>query len=127
MVPLMQKLYGYVPLLSGLGSLYFLLVMSLVPSSTSSLGLDFNWHDPDVVTVALILVVVVVTACARTLWTKRIGLLVNGLIILGMTADLLHTQHSPLLTDYLWLWGLLMLFNLGLICWGSYRLWWKNR
>ncbi|MFD1549456.1 hypothetical protein [Levilactobacillus fuyuanensis] len=122
----MSKLYGYVPLLTGLGSLYFLLVMSLVPSSTSSLGLDFSWHNPDVVAVSLILVVVVVTACAKSLMAKRIGLLVNGLIILGMTADLLHTQHSPLLTDYLWLWGILMLFDFGLLCWGSYQLWRHN-
>lgn len=120
---IMQKLYGYVPLLSGLGSLYFLLVMSLEPSSTTSLGLDFNWHDPDVVGVAMILVVVVITAFAKTAWMKRIGLIVNGIIILGMTYDLVRTQHSPLLTDYLWLWGLLMLLNLSLIGWGSYQLW----
>mgnify|MGYP003361821311 CR=1 FL=1 len=122
----MSKLYGYVPLLTGMGSLYFLLVMSLVPSSTSSLGLDFSWHNPDVVAVSLILVVVVVTACAKSRMAKRIGLLVNGLIVLGMTADLLYTQHSPLLTDYLWLWGILMLFDFGLLCWGSYQLWRHN-
>lgn len=120
---IMQKLYGYVPLLSGLGSLYFLLVMSLEPSSTTSLGLDFNWYDPDVVGVAMILVVVVVTAFANTVWTKRVGLIVNGIITLGMTYDLVSTQHSPLLSDYLWLWGLLMLLNLSLIGWGSYQLW----
>ncbi|KRK36789.1 hypothetical protein FD07_GL000529 [Levilactobacillus parabrevis ATCC 53295] len=123
MAEIMSKLYGYVPLLTGLGSLYFLLVMSLVPSSTSSLGLDFNWHNPDVVAVSLILVVVVVTACAKSRTAKRIGLLVNGIIVLGMTGDLLHVQHSPLLTDYLWLWGILMLFDFGLLCWGSYQLW----
>jgi len=122
----MSKLYGYVPLLTGLGSLYFLLVMSLVPSSTSSLGLDFSWHNPDVVAVSLILIVVVVTACAKSRTANRIGLMVNGIIVLGMTADLLHTQHSPLLTDYLWLWGILMLFDFGLICWGSYQLWRHN-
>lgn len=123
----MQRLYGYVPLLSGLGSLYFLLVMSLEPSSTTSLGLDFSWHNPDVVGVALVLVVVVATAFAKRLWAKRAGLIVNAVVVLGMTVDLFHTQHSPLLTDYLWLWGLLMLFNLALIGWGSYRLWWKNK
>lgn len=122
----MQKNYGFVPLLSGLGSLYFLLVMSLEPSSTSSLGLDFSWHNPDVIGVALVLVVVVVTAFAKSIWSKRVGLIVNALIVVGMTVDLFHTQHSPLLTDYLWLWGLLMLFNLGLICWGSYHLWRKK-
>lgn len=122
-----QKLYGYVPLLSGLGSLYFLLVMSLVPSSTSSLGLDFSWHSPDVLGVVVILFVVIATAFAKRLWAKRIGLLVNAVIVRGMTGDLLHTQHSPLLTDYLWLWGLLMLFDLGLIGWGSYQLWRKEK
>ncbi|KRO04762.1 hypothetical protein IV54_GL000787 [Levilactobacillus paucivorans] len=122
----MQKLYRYVPMLSALTSLYFLWLMSMMPTTTD-LDLELTWRPRDLWLVATILVVIGVTALAKHRRTKEWGLAINGCLVIGMAIDLWQTQRSPLMADFLWLWAILMMLDLGLIVWGGYRLWWRHR
>ncbi|WP_204121170.1 MULTISPECIES: hypothetical protein [Levilactobacillus] len=118
----MQRLYGCVPLLNAVGSLMFLLIISLRPSTMSSFGVDFDWGEANVVMVAMMLLVIAATAFAKQRQAKRIGLAINGVLIIGMALALWHAQVPALISDYLWLWALIMIFNLALIGWGWLKL-----
>lgn len=118
----MQRLYGCVPLLNAVGSLMFLLIISLQPSTISSFGVDFDWGEANVVMVAVMLLIIAATAFAKQRQAKRIGLAINGVLIIGMALALWHAQVPALISDYLWLWALIMIFNLALIGWGWLKL-----
>ncbi|MFD1454591.1 hypothetical protein ACFQ44_02700 [Levilactobacillus lanxiensis] len=118
----MQRLYGCVPLLNAVGSLMFLLIISLQPSTMSSFGVDFDWGEANVAMVAMMLLIITATAFAKQRQAKRIGLAINGVLIIGMTLALWHAQVPALISDYLWLWALIMIFNLALIGWGWLKL-----
>ncbi|WP_203637952.1 hypothetical protein [Levilactobacillus wangkuiensis] len=118
----MQRLYGCVPLLNAVGSLMFLLIISLQPSTMSSFGVDFDWGEANVVMVAMMLLIIAATAFAKQRQAKRIGLVINAVLIVGMTLALWHAQVPALISDYLWLWALIMIFNLALIGWGWLKL-----
>ncbi len=118
----MQRLYGCMPLLNPVGSLMFLLIISLEPSTISSLGVDFDWRRANVLLVALMLTVIVGTAFAHHRRAKQIGLVINGILIVGMALALWQAQVPELISDYLWLWALIMIFNLALIGWGWLKL-----
>ncbi|WP_261809891.1 hypothetical protein [Levilactobacillus humaensis] len=122
----MQKLYRYVPMLSALTSLYFLWLMSMIPTTTE-LDLELTWRPRYLWLVAAILVVIGFTALAKQRRSKEWGLVINGCLVIGMAIDLWQTQRSPLMADFLWLWAILMMLDLGLIVWGGYRLWWRHR
>jgi len=118
----MQKLYGCVPLLNAVGSLMFLLIISLQPSTMSSFGVDFDWGEANVVMTSMMLLIIAATAFAKQRQAKRIGLAINAVLIVGMTLALWHAQVPALISDYLWLWALIMIFNLALIGWGWLKL-----
>jgi len=118
----MQRLYGCVPLLNAVGSLMFLLIISLRPSTMSSFGVDFDWGETNVVVVALMLLIITATAFAKQRQSKRIGLAINAVLIIGMAVALWRAQVPELIDDYLWLWALIMIFNLVLIGWGWLKL-----
>ncbi|WP_125763568.1 hypothetical protein [Levilactobacillus mulengensis] len=118
----MQKLYGCVPLLNAVGSLMFLLIISLQPSTMSSFGVDFDWGEANVVMTSMMLLIIAATAFAKQRQAKRIGLAINAVLIVGMALALWHAQIPELISDYLWLWALIMIFNLALIGWGWLKL-----
>ncbi len=121
-VTTMQKLYVFVPLLNVVGCLYFLLIISLEPAQTS-LGLDLVWEQPDVLLVGGMLFIVLATSVAKSRLAKMLGLIIN-IVVIGMMSVFLWWLHVPVLvTDYLWLWALLMIFNVCLIGWGWMQLW----
>lgn len=118
----MQKIYRYVPMLSALTSLYFLWLMSMIPTTTA-LDLELTWRPRDLWLVAGILVVIGGTALAKHRLAKKWGLVINSCVVIGMAIDLWQTQRSPLMADFLWFWAILMLLDLGLIVWDGYWLW----
>lgn len=118
----MKRLYGCVPLLSAVGSLMFLIIISLRPSTISSLGVDFDWRVANVAAVVVMLLVIVATAFAKHRRARQWGLVTNGLIVVGMALALWQAQVTELISDYLWLWALIMVFNLALIGWGWLKL-----
>ncbi|AYM02371.1 hypothetical protein [Levilactobacillus yiduensis] len=113
----MQRLYGCVPLLNVVGSLMFLLIVSLQPATTS-LGVDFYWQGTNLLATAAMIIITIATAFAHQRRTKQWGLLINGIIVVAMALGLWHAQVPDAISDYLWLWALLMIFNLALIGWG---------
>ncbi|WP_135366951.1 hypothetical protein [Levilactobacillus suantsaiihabitans] len=118
----MQRLYGCVPLLNVVGSLMFLLIISLQPATYTSLGVEFDWRQGNLLLTAVLIGLALATAFAQRRRTKRWGLGANVIIIVVMTVALWHSQVPDVISDYLWLWALLMIFNLGLIGWGWLKL-----
>ncbi|MFC6290708.1 hypothetical protein [Levilactobacillus angrenensis] len=118
----MQRLYGCVPLLNVVGSLMFLLIVSLQPATYTSLGVEFSWQRANVLMTAVMVVLILATAFAHHRRTKQLGLVVNGVIVVSMALALWRAHVPDAISDYLWLWALLMIFNLALIGWGWLKL-----
>lgn len=118
----MQRLYGCVPLLNVVGSLMFLLIVSLQPATYTSLGVEFSWRATNLWVTAVMIVIAIATAFAHQRRTKQWGLISNGIVIIVMALGLWHAQVPDAISDYLWLWALLMIFNLALIGWGWVKL-----
>ncbi|WP_143461376.1 hypothetical protein [Levilactobacillus enshiensis] len=118
----MQKLYPFVPLLNIVGEIYFLLILTFVPDALTSLGAELHWQAGSLQLVAVLGVIVCLTFFARSRRLKRVGLVVNAGIIAFMSVYLWHSTIAPSISEYVWLWSLLMIFNLGLIGWGWMQL-----
>lgn len=118
----MQRLYGCVPLLNVVGGLMFLMIVSLQPAPASSWGVDFDWQQANVIGVSLLVVFSLATAFARSRRMRRLGLLLNALLIVGMAIALWRAKVPDAISDYLWLWALMMTLNAALIGWGWFKL-----
>lgn len=117
----MQKLYRLVPLMNGVGALFFLLILSIVPATTS-FGWDLHWQSADVLIAAVLVGITVVTAFAHHRKSQLIGLATNIGLMVMMILMLWWANLAALVGDYLWLWSLLMSFNAALIAWCWYHL-----
>ncbi|KRN03277.1 hypothetical protein FD13_GL000058 [Levilactobacillus senmaizukei DSM 21775 = NBRC 103853] len=113
----MQKLYRLVPLMNASGALLFLLILSIVPATTS-LGWHFHWQMSDILMTVVLVGITVVTALAHRRQAQLIGLAINIGLIGVMIFVLWWANLAALVGDYLWLWSLLMSFNAALIGWG---------
>lgn len=118
----MQKLYVFVPLLNIVGEFFFLLILTFVPDALTSLGAELHWQAGTLQLVAVLGVIVCLTFFAKSRRLKKAGLVVNAGIITFMSVFLWRSTIAPTINEYVWLWSLLMIFNLGLIGWGWIQL-----
>jgi len=113
----MHRLYVFVPLLNIVGEIYFLLILTFVPDALTSLGAELHWQVGSLRLVAVLGAIVFLTFFARSRRLKMVGLIVNAGVIAFMSGILWYSTIAPTVNEYVWLWSLLMIFNLGLIGW----------